>query len=179
MKRVLAMGIVVLAGCGGGSAQPQPGATASAPDNAAAAAPTPASGASAALPPDTLDRSTSLAGTDTNKDGIRDDINRWIDAQSLNATQQKAVNQLARSLQQMLLVDPGDKAASRTAAERDGNAIDCVYDAFEKASDRPHQIVSHIEAITANTKQRAMQYIKVNAALGGMAFEMPSKPTCD
>ncbi len=170
MKPVILLWLpILLTACGGGS---HLGGESSAP-LATAAASTPPQAR------DTLDRSSTLTGADTNNDGIRDDINKWIEAQGLTAPQQKAVAQLARAFQEVLLVDANDRAAARAAAEKDGNAIDCVFLAFKPDAEQAGRIASQIEAITANTKERASRYIKFNTALGGMAFTMPDEPTCD
>ncbi len=160
---------IVLTACGGGGHLGVESGTAS----ATAAAP------ALTQEPGTLDRSSTLTGMDANRDGIRDDINKWLEAQAFTALQQKAVAQLARAFQELLLVDANDKAAARAAADKDSQAIGCVYLAFRPDSERPSKIASQIEALTANTKERAMQYIKYNAALGGMAFTLPDKPVCD
>lgn len=167
----------ILVGCGGGSS------TSAAIATAVASQPSPAASQAGPLAlltaPDTLDRSTAIAGPDANADGVRDDINRWIDDQALSDPQKRAVMQMARTMQQTMLVDSTDKPAARATAERDFVAIRCVYAAFERGSDKPSQLVSRVESMTANTKERTMQYIKYNAALGGMAFDMPDKPACD
>ncbi len=128
---------------------------------------------------DSLDRSSSISGPDLDGDGVRDDINRWIDSQSFTEQQKKAVIQKARTMQQTLLVDSANKAAARAIAERNFAAIDCVWAAFEAKSPIPSELTSRLEAMTANTRERAQRYIQYNAALGGMAFDMPSEPNCD
>lgn len=181
----------LVAGCGGGSAEHRTAQTSLITFNPAPAASTaarPASTASPAVPvpalanlqaPDTLDRSSSLAGPDTNNDGVRDDINRWVDAQSYSAPEKKAIHQFARTVQQTLLVNAKDKQEARRAAEAMFIAIHCARMAFEPGSRKPSQSVKHLEAITANTKERAMQYILFSGALDGMTFEMPTELKCD
>lgn len=181
----------LLAGCGGGSGEHRTAQTAPITANPAPAASTaaqPASSAPPAVPvptlatlqaPDTLDRSSSLAGPDADRDGIRDDINKWIDGQAFSQPEKKAVDQLARTMQQTLLVNSNDKQEARGAADAVFVAVRCTRRAFEPGSSKPSQIVKHLEAITANTKERTMQYIKYNAALSGMVFELPAAPKCD
>ena len=54
-----------------------------------------------------LDRSSDLAGPDTDNDQVRDDVQAWIAAQNYPETERRAVQQLARALQQtVVLADP-------------------------------------------------------------------------
>lgn len=183
---------IALTGCGGGdetqlpipttlpaatSATPNAGPALSA--GAASTPPSTAGNLAQLQAADLLDRSSSIAGPDLDSDGVRDDINRWINKQSFNEKQKEAVTKMARTMQEMLLVDSADKEAARAAAERDSAAMDCVRVAFELKSPVPRQLAFQIEAMTANTRERAQRYIQYNAALNGMAFDMPSKPTCD
>lgn len=174
----------LLVGCGGGSgghrpAQAEPVASSPAPGASIALPPAPVPTLMDLRAPDGLDRSSSLSGPDANHDGIRDDINRWIDTQPYSQPEKNAVSQLALTVQRTLLVDIKDKRAARRVAEAVYAAIGCVRLTFEPKSPKPSQITSHLEAITANTKDRAMQYIRFNSALDGMVFELPETPTCD
>jgi len=65
----------------------------------------------------TLDRSSDIAGPDANKNGVRDDIEAWINTLSVTEPQRKALMQKAKALQQTLLVDLNDKVAVATACE--------------------------------------------------------------
>lgn len=184
MKLALNIGLVtalLLVGCGGGigqdrTAQTEPGATNPAP---AASTLPPAPTLATLRAPDTLDRSSSIAGPDANRDGIRDDINRWIDTQPYSQPEKQAVAQLAVTLQQSLLVNAKNKEEARRVMEAISKAMDCVRSTYGPESPKPPQIASHLEAITANTKERAMQYIQFNSALHGMTLNVPSIPTCN
>jgi hypothetical protein len=46
-----------------------------------------------------LERSSDIAGPDANQNGVRDDIEAWINVQPLNEGQRKALIQMARWLQ--------------------------------------------------------------------------------
>ncbi len=167
---VLPLAIGLVAGCSGDTSTPRSGAP---------TAPAAAALASSSQFVDQLDRSSSLAGVDANKDGIRDDINRWLETQTFTELQKKAVINLARSSQQTLLVDTQDKTAVRAAAQKDAVAMDCLYATFDPKSSRPREIVSQVEAMTANTQERTTQYIRYNEALGGMAFELTPTTACE
>jgi hypothetical protein len=192
---------MLLAACGGGSgsgsngvvppASQGPGATGtgtstggaapSAPGASGAAAPTlreqiAALERSGAYP--TLDRSADIAGPDANNNGVRDDIEAWIGSQPLNDAQKKALMQDARATQRTLLVDLTDKAALQKAGEGFGASFNCGMTQFAEYSDFS-KLAGKIEAMTANTRQRAERYMKYNAARSGSSTTSPNGNTCE
>jgi hypothetical protein len=66
----------------------------------------------------TLDRSTDIVGPDANKNGVRDDIEAWINSQPVNDAQRKAVMQKARALQGTLTVSLKDQSALQAGDDR-------------------------------------------------------------
>ena len=183
MKRLILISVAaVLTACGGGRGQPMKGEASlltnpAAPPASVASTPSSVDPSPAVLP-DPLDRSRSLGGADRDNNGVRDDVDAWITAQGLTAPQKMAVVRMAQTMQQTMTLDTHDKDAARALANQDFAAIDCVRSTFEPGSPKPNQLVAQVEALAANTRERAQQYIKYNGALNGMAFEMPATPTC-
>lgn len=64
-----------------------------------------------------LDRSDSVLGPDTNKNGVRDDIDAYIGSLNLTPLQTKAALQDARAMQLTLAVDITDKTAVQRVGE--------------------------------------------------------------
>lgn len=126
----------------------------------------------------TLDRSTDIAGPDTNSNGVRDDIEAWIQTQPLNDAQKKALMQDARATQRTLLVDLNDKAALQKAGEGFGASFNCGMMQFPEYSDFS-KFAGKIEAMTANTRQRAERYMRYNAARSGSSTRSPDGDTCE
>jgi hypothetical protein len=152
---------LVLVGCGGGG---DPGIEASALTPQEAMARLEASGD---LP--TLERGASLGGMDVNRNGVRDDIDRYIESKYVLPQERKAAMQLARSLQQMLLANTSDAAALRATTEAGGKAIDCIFDTFsqEDGYQQGSRLSSALEALTTNTKARLQAYLAFNRAVSG------------
>jgi hypothetical protein len=125
-----------------------------------------------------LDRSNSIAGPDANRNGVRDDVEAWVNAQPLVDVQRKALLQKARALQQTLLVDLKDKAALQRVGEGLVASSNCGGDVFS-----PYigfsQLAGKIEAMTANTKERAVRYMQYNAARSGSSTTLPNGNTCE
>ena len=126
-----------------------------------------------------LDRSSSIAGPDINKNGIRDDIDAWIGALPITDAQKKAAEQAARVRQAELLVDLNDKAEHDRLGVMASRSIKCLRVVFMPDYQRGYDLSSQIEAITANTKERAKQYIAFNRAVSGTVESSVAGNTCD
>jgi hypothetical protein len=183
----------VLTGCGGSGGQGSglilPAATPPAGD-ASAGSSTPGTGASAsslaqqiealerksAYP--ALDRSSDIAGPDVNQNGVRDDIEAWINSLNITDLQRRALMQKARALQQTLLVDPTDKVAVQRVGEALMASTNCGGDRFTPYSEFSH-LRGKIEAMTANTRERAESYMQYNKASSGSVTALPNHDTCE
>ena len=97
------------------------------------------------------------------------DIDRYIESKYVLPQERKAAMQLARSLQQMLLVNTSDAAALRATTEAGGKAIDCIFDTFsqEDGYQQGSRLSSALEALTTNTKVRLQAYLAFNRAVSG------------
>jgi hypothetical protein len=126
-----------------------------------------------------LDRSTSIAGPDTNNNGIRDDIDAWIAALPITDVQKKAAQQAARVRQAELLVDLTNKSELNRLGEVSFRSVNCLGDIFKPDLQDGLDLSSQIVAVTANTKERAKQYIAYNRAVSGSSGSLPRGNTCD
>jgi hypothetical protein len=126
-----------------------------------------------------LDRSSDIKGPDTDNNGIRDDVDAWIAAQPISEAQKKATQQIAKVQQAKLLVDLSDKVALQDLGEKTAAAVVCMSDSFAPDRQAGRDLGSQIEAITANTKERAKQYIAYNRARSGSSGRLPSGNTCE
>jgi hypothetical protein len=134
--------------------------------------------ASGAIP--TLDRSSSLAGSDQNSNDIRDDIEQYILANYEGILRQSAANQAASAMQKALLVDISDNIAVKAAVRDIAAADNCIYNTFDTAlgSKSPGQVSREIESMITNTKQRLLKYLEFNKALDGTSWGIPTGDTC-
>jgi hypothetical protein len=126
-----------------------------------------------------LDRSTSIAGPDVNNNGIRDDIDAWIAALPISDVQKKAVQQDARVQQATLLVDLTSKSELKRIGDLIARSVQCMYFSFQPDYQQGFDLASQVEAITANTKERAMQYLAYNRARSGSVTSSVKGNTCD
>jgi hypothetical protein len=125
----------------------------------------------------TLDVSTTISGTDADGNGVRDDIDRFIAAQSDTPTKKAALAQLAKSLQTTLTVDPSDRVALTSASSSVTRSVACIWSAYGRT--QASAKVTTLEELTANTQQRFAAYDAYNAALNGTATTLPKGVVCD
>jgi hypothetical protein len=124
-----------------------------------------------------LDRSSDIQGPDSNANGIRDDVERYIASLPITPEQQQAVEQFAKSIQAALLVDTADNSALRQVDTDTSRALQCISLRFPDIPQMA-EVVNAIEKVTANTKERTLQYIKYNNALSGTTATLLTGDTC-
>jgi len=132
---------------------------------------------SGALP--ALDRSSSIAGPDANNNGVRDDIEAYVATLPITPVQKAAVMQDARAQQLTLTVDLTDVAALDRVGALQARSTNCVVDSFIPNDEDGYNLLRKMEAITANTRERAQQYLAYNRASSGSVTRLPSGNTCD
>ncbi len=128
-----------------------------------------------------LDPGPGLKGPDTDKNGVRDDIDLWIKNQPYSEAQKKAALQSARALQNSLSVKTTDLALVRAANLAIFRAVGCVHRQFPMSQQEQssHTVLKTLQKYTMNTKDRTAAYLKFNEALNGSDTELPKGNTCD
>ncbi len=131
--------------------------------------------ASGVLP--TLDLSASLAGTDADHNGIRDDIDALIAKQTDPPVQRAALSQLAQSIQATLGIDPGTAGSAATAASGLRKAIACLFSQYDgpTAAGRFHWM----QEVSINTMARLQAYDRFNIAMNNSATPMATGTVCN
>jgi hypothetical protein len=168
--------LTVLTACGSGSDTPAAVATPKTPAEEIAAL------ESAGKIPSNLDRTDTLAGIDADGNGIRirDDVDAYILAQ-FTPSQQPVARQMAKSVQNQILVDKADKAAVKSVSDSSSKAINCIYDRYPSKTDGAlaKKLFDEIIAITTNTKPRLLAYLAMSDALDGSVLSLPTGDTCE
>lgn len=126
-----------------------------------------------------LDRTDTLGGIDANSDGIRDDIERFIEEQKITDKQKSALRFHAYALQKTLFVDLNDKAALRKLDNEDSRSLNCLHRVFPNEFDRVTRYTRLLEAYTMNTRSRTRQYINFNRAMSGSVLSLSKGDTCE
>ena len=124
-----------------------------------------------------LDRTDTIAGIDANQNGVRDDIEAFINSLPDTPVQKKRLYNLQRALNNSMLVDLNDKYRLREAANDVSRSVTCVSISYRDPATRPRRSLQ-IEKMTANTRQRYRAYMKYNSALNGSVFSMVPDSVC-
>lgn len=126
-----------------------------------------------------LDRSDSLAGTDANSNGVRDDLDTYISSIYIQAQQRAAALQFAKAMQAAVLVGGGNADVRKMVAQQLNDGVSCVYAKFYNTDTRPSAVIDELEAMTTNTKRRLLSYIAYNNAMDGISLAMPEGDACE
>lgn len=128
-----------------------------------------------------LEREPTLVGIDNDNNGIRDDVDSYIDVNYSAPYQRSAVEQSAKALQQTLIVDITDINAVKNANRKLSEADHCIYSRFDgsNGSKQPAQVSQELESITTNTKERLLAYLAFAKALDGTSWSIPEGDTCE
>jgi hypothetical protein len=118
-----------------------------------------------------LDTNPSLAGIDANANGVRDDVETLIAAQSDSAAQKASELQLAKALQATLLVDTTNAEATATVALNLNRGVTDIWSNY--SSDVASGKVKWLQQITVNTMQRLTAYEDFNHAMDGTVIHVP------
>lgn len=124
-----------------------------------------------------LDRTNSLAGTDANSDGVRDDIARHIDSKSDTPAQKKSLKAFSRTLSSAMTVNLSDTNALREVANGLNTTVSCIWKAYPSGSASAQ--VREIEKLTVNTRARYDAYMAFNAAMDGSVLKNERQVNCD
>lgn len=125
-----------------------------------------------------LDRSASMAGPDANDNGIRDDVDAFINNQGYNAAQLKSAQQTARAIGKILIVNTNNQDELRASDLNLQKSIKCVFSKFSDVN-QSAAAIKNIQKITANTKARVEAYIKYQIAMDGKVLASPQGDTCE
>lgn len=105
----------------------------------------------ASLPPDPGEAGkATLAGVDSNNNGVRDDVERWIAFGFFDRPQQLALLQAGRAFQASALQILPDIQQRATVENK---ALECVISRFPRVQDA-RQAYGHLGGMMMNTEQR-------------------------
>jgi hypothetical protein len=117
------------------------------------------------LPPDPGEEGDqTLQGIDTNHDGVRDDIERYIAITYVNLPRERlALMQLAKALQ--VHITSGEASASVAQALEVLKSLDCL--SYVSGRDEANRQSDELLAEVLNTKARSLRFQEINQALSG------------
>lgn len=124
------------------------------------------------------DRSTTIAGEDQDRDGIRDDVQKFILALPDTAEQKKALRQLSRSIDDAMLlgIAASDDESIEAASLSLSLAVRCLSISYAEGS---LERLKQMESQMTNTRARFEAYDSFNRKLDGTVDVMSNENTCD
>ena len=124
-----------------------------------------------------LDRSATIQGDDANNDGVRDDIEEYIESLPDTATKKSALKQLHKALLSAMKAASSDSAVVRNdAAKKILDAVNCLH--YTYPDDYSSQI-KNIQKITINTPLRFDAYIEYNEKIDVVDYNTLEGNTCE
>ncbi|MDO9183960.1 MAG: hypothetical protein Q7U04_16205, partial [Bacteriovorax sp.] len=119
----------------------------------------------------------AVAGVDSDGDGIRDDIQRWInETYSSRPKVKMAMREIAMG-KQLDLLSVGNKEQSVIAGKKMLDNYHCLYSIV--GLDAGAKLGRELESKLLNTKDRLYSDIKADANFSGQAYESPITPEGD
>lgn len=131
------------------------------------------------LPPDPGDEGrATLEGVDSDRDGLRDDVQRHIYLGYDDDGVRRALVQVAEPLIRSYTVAGGDEQVLRFTEELN-RGVDCVHSRLD--SDEAARAVSDLSAAVLNTPERIRASSAADVAVSGNTFVLPDDlgESCD
>lgn len=120
------------------------------------------------LPPDPgTSGKVPLFGIDSDGDGVRDDVQRWIVLTYPNSEITRAALRQKAILLQNALMYSDDQMLSIEVARENGRAAECLY---YTNPDNAYMLATELRSVVLNTEERSVAYIRYNAQLSGQSF---------
>ena len=134
---------------------------------------------SGGLPPDPGEAGkVTVAGVDSNGNGVRDDIERYIALTYPNSEKtRRALTDFAIGMQAALLSDR-DIAKVNAATTIESKALDCV-EYIEETLPPRRGLWESLRAEILNTKLRSLAYYTYNKLLAGASYSLPDSLNTD
>lgn len=113
-----------------------------------------------------LDRTDTVSGIDSNRDGIRDDVDRWIAAQPQPPEVIRAMRDYAKIEQLILTTESMSRKDIRKMIETEFRLRACLFEVNKNNL----AITNALDSIIENTESRRIKSAKIDALLDGMAL---------
>jgi hypothetical protein len=124
------------------------------------------------------DGKKTIAGIDSDNDGFRDDLKRWIYARFPdNPKKRAALKQMALNYQEGLLLETPKNIRKHDL--RSSKAHACMHEVFGEKSSIEHEF---LQAKILNTKIRTRKYLEVDRWFDGMMlgdYKDENGPACE
>lgn len=119
----------------------------------------------------------AIMDIDSNSNGIRDDIDEYIDSLRDTPEQKQALKQTARAFNIVLSIDIKNKNDLNMASEMLSKASSCIFNRYSTLS--ANKRARQMEKYYMNTPSRMKAYDNYNQALNGIISISPMGSGCE
>lgn len=128
-----------------------------------------------------LDTTDTLRGIDEDDNGIRDDVDRYINSTPLKDTQKQALSQYAEALQSSLLIDTSNRQSVKVSADTEMRALSCIFRKIPYEQRESTNAINEILGATMNTSLRKKSNKELGRTLDGSVIHVPDseQEVCD
>ncbi|MFA6396060.1 MAG: hypothetical protein WCW84_08835 [Sulfurimonas sp.] len=120
--------------------------------------------------PDATENSKTIAGIDSNTNGVRDDVEIYIYSNYSKPEEQKALMQYAKMEQNALLAVKTKEDVSNIYYPEMSKAIECGFNVFKTAT-LVRDNTMQINAQALNTLERVKQDLEIRRLMAGGVYE--------
>jgi hypothetical protein len=124
-----------------------------------------------------LDTSDSLPGPDDDSNGIRDDIDRYLDNLDVSEKEKLSLSQYAVGLQRVQSAEEMTPEVAEDITESYMPSYFCMS-LLSEDFEATRQVSNKLSAYTANTPSRTERFLEYNEAMDGSAVDVPSPTEC-
>lgn len=133
--------------------------------------------------PTYLDKSANIDGNQgLNQNGVRPDIQQWIDSQQINQNDKKALLQFANALQSELDSDIQEKNSISSSLFKMNHAMQCLSSKYSTSQSNLPILVGELQNYILNTNSRLNHYIQFNTVISTQMktidFHQPNENAC-
>lgn len=126
-----------------------------------------------------LDISDDIAGLDADNNGIRDDIDIYINSLPITLSKKKLLSEHARHVQLSITVEPNTRANEEEFARNLVLSYICYIRAFDSSEkDDARDYRKNIQSFTANTYERAKRLHQYDLSRNGSVISLPPADAC-
>lgn len=132
------------------------------------------------LVPPNIGQYSELTGLDSDNDGIRDDVNQFIESSFSRTAEVAAAKQFAKAVQAAVNAGAQQPQKSRLISIQISRAVNCVYVSFASngINTPPGKVIEQVRSLTTNTKERLNSYLAFAKTQDDTAHELPRGATC-
>ncbi|MFB6331801.1 hypothetical protein [Acinetobacter variabilis] len=126
------------------------------------------------------DKTKTIGGIDANSNGVRDDIEGYINLKYGNNLKFVSVYmQYAKELRTKLTLASDDREVYRRASHKVSRQMICASKIdYEVEPEKMYRDTMIIYALSVNTKQRKAESNRISSLVSGMVFILPTEEHC-